>query len=87
MNLKLVPTLIRDTIILLSLKHNYAAFIHNCISLHDWEGNIGKYSIEINRIGLTKGRDDIEVENGIFPILPDKKNYNNIFPHRYRHGQ
>ena len=35
------------------------------ILLNDWEGNTGKYSVRIDRIGPTEGRDETEVENGI----------------------
>ena len=40
--------------------------LYNMYYLHDWEGNMGKYSV---RIGLTEGRDSTEVKKGIFPRI------------------
>ena len=39
----------------------------------------GNIVFEIDHIGPTKGRDDTEVENGIFPRIAHPKNCNNIF--------
>ena len=35
---------------------------------------MGNYSFEIDRIGLTKGRDDTKVENGIFRRIARPRN-------------
>ena len=37
--------------------------------LHDWDGNMGKYSVSDRPISQTEGRDDTKVENGIFPRI------------------
>ena len=41
-----------------------------CMTGRAIQGNI---PFKIDRIGPTKCRDDTEVENGIFPILPDPR--------------
>ena len=66
---------------------------------------MGEYSVsdrpyQPDHISLIAGRDDTEVENGIFPLLPDPRNCNNrlLYDFRvtigtgnnerlYRHGQ
>ena len=50
--------------------------IYYCMTGRAIQRNI---PFEIDRIGPTKGRDDTEVENGIFPVLPDPRNCNNRF--------
>ena len=58
----------------------YNIYIYNIyVLLHDWEGNTGKFLFKIDRIGPTKGRDDNEVKNGIFPHIVRPGNCNNRF--------
>ena len=47
---------------------------YNYVLLHDFEGNMGEYSVsdrpyQPDHISLISGRDDTEVENGIFPPI------------------
>ena len=50
---------------------------------------MGEYSVsdrpyQPNRISLIAGRDDTEVENGNFPLLPDPRNCNNRLLYDFR---
>ena len=50
---------------------NLCIYIYYCMTGRAIQGNI---LFEIDRIGLTKGRDNTEVENGLVPM-----NFNNRF--------